>query len=655
MHSLGYLWLIPILPLFGAVFNGIFAYKAPRWLISLVGCGTVGVSFLLAVKASLMLASFPEGERVISDTFYSWIVSGTFDVSFTFLLDPLSSVMALVVTGVGFLIHVYSMGYMADDKGYGKYFSFMNLFIFAMTVLILSDDLVGMFLGWEGVGLCSYLLIGFWYEDNEKADAGKKAFIVNRIGDAGFIFGMALIFWYLGSTNVPDLAAIVAVKGPSLQVGIITFACIAFFIGATGKSAQLPLYVWLPDAMAGPTPVSALIHAATMVTAGVYMIARLNFLFVLAPAAMALVAGVGAITAIWAAMIAFTQNDIKKVLAYSTVSQLGYMFIAVGVGAFTAGIFHLMTHAFFKACLFLCSGAIIHYLHGEQDIRKMGALRKMAGMRWVYLPWMAATFAISGLPFVTSGFFSKDEILWMALASGRGAIWIYVVGAVTAVFTAIYMWRLTVLTFFGESRVDPHTAEHPHKPSFSMWGVLVVLGVLSIVGGWVGIPHFLGHPLHIPNLLSGWLAPVFVGGHVGFNPALGTAQALHHLEMKIFVIGLLIPLVGISIGVYLWTYKREFLAGLARKGVTGILYRASLAKFYVDEIYDAFIIQPIKQLSTYLLWKGIDVWIIDMTVNLVARVVGLVGGTLRYMQTGNVQFYALSVFAGMAVIIWILI
>ena len=655
MHSLGYLWLIPVMPLAGAVFNGIFAYKAPRSVISWVGCGTVGISFLVALKGFFALAALPESSRVISDHFYTWMVAGNFSVDFNFYLDPLSSVMALVVTGVGFLIHLYSMGYMHGDPGYGKYFCFLNLFLFSMCVLILSDNLVGLFLGWEGVGLCSYLLIGFWYEDDEKASAGKKAFIVNRIGDAGFIFGTALLFWYLGTTNIPELADIVHSNKGAIDVGIITVACISLFIGATGKSAQLPLYVWLPDAMAGPTPVSALIHAATMVTAGVYMVARMNFLYYLAPAAMIVVATVGVITAVWSAMIAFTQNDIKKVLAYSTVSQLGFMFVGVGVGAFTAGIFHLMTHAFFKACLFLGSGVIIHYLHGEQDIRKMGGLRHMPGMKAVFYAWVAATLAISGLPFVTSGFFSKDEILWMALASERGAVWIYLIGAVTAVFTAIYMWRLTVLTFFGESRVDKHTAEHPHVPSLSMWGVVAILGGLSIIGGWIGIPAFLGEALHIPNYFEHWLAPVFESAHIGFRASIGDAHAVHSLEMGAFVVGLIIPAVGIGLGLYLWTSKRKMLADLAREGITSVFYRASLAKFYVDEIYNAAVVQPIKNFSTYVLWQGVDVRIIDLTVNLVARVTTLVGDLLRYVQTGNVQSYALGMFAGMAVIVWIIL
>jgi NADH-quinone oxidoreductase subunit L len=331
------------------------------------------------------------------------------------------------------------------------------------------------------------------------------------------------------------------------------------------------------------------------------------------------------------------------------------MFVGVGVGAFTAGIFHLMTHAFFKACLFLGSGVVIHYLHGEQDIRKMGNLRHMPGMKAVFYAWVAATLAISGLPFVTSGFFSKDEILWMALASERGAVWIYLVGAVTAVFTAIYMWRLTVLTFFGESRVDKHTAEHPHVPSLSMWGVVAILGCLSIIGGWIGIPAFLGEALHIPNYFEHWLAPVFESARVGFRASIGDAHAVHSLEMTAFVIGLLIPAVGIGLGLYLWTSKREMLADLAREGLTSLFYRASLVKFYVDEIYNATVVQPIKNFSTYVLWQGVDVRIIDLTVNLVARATTLVGDILRYVQTGNVQSYALSMFAGMAVIVWIII
>ena len=401
-----------------------------------------------------------------------------------------------------------------------------------------------------------------------------------------------------------------------------------------------------------------------MVTAGVYMVARLNFLYILSPVAMAVVAIVGVLTAIWAAMIAFTQNDIKKVLAYSTVSQLGFMFIGVGVGAFTAGIFHLMTHAFFKACLFLGSGAIIHYLHGEQDIRKMGGLRKMPGMGAIFFSWVAATLAISGLPFVTSGFFSKDEILWMALSSNAFSsftwadtlsVSIYGVGALTAVFTAIYMWRLTVLTFFGESRVDEHTAKHPHKPAFSMWGVVSILGILSIIGGWIGIPAFLGESIHVPNYFEHWLSPVFELSRIGFRESIGDAHAVHSLELLALLIGLGIPIVGIGIGVFLWTKKRETLQNLASGGITGLFYRLSYAKFYVDEIYELFVIQPIKKISDWLLWQVVDVRIIDQAVNLAAKATGFCGETLRYVQTGNLQVYAFSMFAGLAVIIWILI
>lgn len=664
MHAtFGYLWLIPALPLLGALFNGLFAYKAPKGVISVVGCGTIGISFAVSLASFLYLTALPEESRYILDHLFTWINVGDFKADFNFYLDPLSGVMALIVTGVGFLIHIYSMGYMHDDPGYGKYFSFINLFIFAMTMLILSDNLAGMFLGWEGVGLCSYLLIGFWYQDDEKADAGKKAFICNRIGDAGFILGMALLFWHFGTISMPDMASAVH-SGVTANGLIITIACIAFFIGATGKSAQLPLYVWLPDAMAGPTPVSALIHAATMVTAGVYMVARLNFLYILSPVAMAIVAGVGVLTAIWAAMIAFTQNDIKKVLAYSTVSQLGFMFIGVGVGAFSAGVFHLMTHAFFKACLFLGSGVVIHYLHGEQDIRKMGGLKDMPGMKAVFIAWVAATLAISGLPFVTSGFFSKDEILWMALSKGTFStlahgdmfsIAIYIIGAITAVCTALYMWRLTILVFFGENRVDKHTASHPHKPSFSMWGVVAVLGCLSIIGGWVGVPSILGDPIHIPNILEHWLAPVFESSEIGFRESIGDAHAVHSLEMKALVIGFIIPLVGIFAGIYLWTRKKALLNSLASRGAPGLFYRLSLNKFYVDEIYEALIVGPIKRLSEQVLWKAVDVNIIDYTVNAAARVTVFIGDTLRKAQNGNTQIYAFSMFLGLAAVIWFLL
>ena len=452
------LW-IPLLPLLGSIVNGVFGRRFPHRLISFIACATVGASFVLGAWASYRILASNGTERLI-DHVYSWIAVDGLSISLSLTLDALSVVMVLAVAGVSFLIHVYSIGYMRGDPGYARYFSFLNLFVFSMLLLVLGDSLPVLFVGWEGVGLCSYLLIGFWFEEPEKASAGKKAFIVNRIGDLGFLIGMFVLFSAVGTLSIDGLKS--AADQGLVTPALATAACVLLFVGATGKSAQIPLYVWLPDAMAGPTPVSALIHAATMVTAGVYMVARLSFLYTLSPTASAIVALVGGLTALFAATIGIAQNDIKKVLAYSTVSQLGYMFVGVGVGAYFAGIFHLMTHAFFKACLFLGSGAVIHALSGEQDITKMGGLRKK--LPWTYWTFLISTLAIAGIPGF-SGFFSKDEILWKALstASHTGG-WVhlaaYIMGLMGAALTAFYMFRLVFLTFHGESRLDPGVHVH---------------------------------------------------------------------------------------------------------------------------------------------------------------------------------------------------
>ncbi|NTU60156.1 MAG: NADH-quinone oxidoreductase subunit L, partial [Deltaproteobacteria bacterium] len=477
---LEYIWLIPFFPMVGALINGLFGRRYGKSVGYTIACGSIFLSFLVTVGSFFALRGLPPEARFYQLRVFEWISSGSASIDLGYLMDPLSCVMCLVVTGVGFLIHVYSIGYMHHDPGHNRFFTYLNLFCFAMLTLVLGSNYLVLFVGWEGVGLCSYLLIGFWFEDAAKAAAGMKAFIVNRIGDFGFLIGMFLIFQTFGTL---DFRTVMAAAPLKLALGgtLVTAMTLSLFVGATGKSAQIPLYIWLPDAMAGPTPVSALIHAATMVTAGVYMIGRSNVLYSLAPATMATVATVGAVTALFAGTIGVAQNDIKKVLAYSTVSQLGYMFIAMGVGAYVAGIFHLMTHAFFKACLFLGSGSVIHAMHEEQDIRNMGGLRKY--IPYTHWTFLIATVAIAGIP-PLAGFFSKDEILWKAWSGGFKIQWL--LGFLGAGITAFYMFRLVFLTFYGKERIDPHVKEKVHESPFTMTVPLMVLAALSIVGGWLG-------------------------------------------------------------------------------------------------------------------------------------------------------------------------
>jgi len=528
---LRWFWLIPLLPLLGAAINGLAGKRLPRRVVHLVGCGAVLAAFVLSLASFWALSNDLHGlqsepgftvdadARRVEHTLATWIpgdVEGAFRVDWGFTLDPLSALMILVVTGVGFLIHVYSIGYMKSDPGFARYFAYLNLFTGMMLILVLGSSLLVLFVGWEGVGLCSYLLIGFWYSDAAKAAAGMKAFLVNRIGDFGFLIGLMLLFSHLGTLNIQQVLA--GVEGPFLhETALLTAVALCLFVGAVGKSAQLPLYVWLPDAMAGPTPVSALIHAATMVTAGVYMVARMSPLYMAAPAALTVVGVVGAATALFAATIALAQTDIKKVLAYSTISQLGYMFLACGVGAFTAGVFHLTTHAFFKGLLFLGSGAVIHAMSGEQDMRKMGGLRGKLPV--TYRTFLVGTIAIAGfLPF--AGFFSKDEILWKAWESGHP--WLWLVGTVTALLTSLYMFRLLFLTFFGKSRSSEEVQSRIHESPRTMTVPLIILAGLSVVGGWIGLSPALSFGRHW-NFFERWLEPVF-------EPARRVQAALAHGE-----------------------------------------------------------------------------------------------------------------------------
>ena len=641
-----YIFLVPLLPLIGFVINGLLLGRLPRPVVSFIACTTTGLSFLLSVLLFFELRALPADGRVIEQVLFPWITSGILHVDIGFLLDPLSAVMILVVSGVGFLIHVYSTGYMHHDPCFGRYFAYLNLFTFAMLTLVLADNFLLMFVGWEGVGLCSYLLIGFWFEKKSASDAGKKAFIVNRIGDFGFLVGMFIVFWYVGSLHFQTVAEtapqIFAVGG-----GVVTAACILLFVGATGKSAQIPLYVWLPDAMEGPTPVSALIHAATMVTAGVYMIARTNALYMLAPDALMVVAIVGAATAFFAATIGLAQNDIKRVLAYSTVSQLGYMFLACGVAAFTAGIFHLMTHAFFKALLFLAAGSVIHAMSQEQDMRKMGGLRKHVPV--TFYTMLMATLAITGIPGF-SGFFSKDEILWKSFSSGHGHWLLWVVGFVTAGLTAFYMFRLIYLTFFGEGRMDDETRRHLHESPKSMTVPLVVLAALSIVGGWVGIPHIFG----VSNHFEHWLAPVMAGAgpdphhggdvHALASPAGGEAG----LEWGLMAASVALVLLAIYAATRIYKQKPEIATNLARRfsGLQTLLVN----KYYVDEIYGALVVRPLVNLSL-LLWRIVDVIFIDGLINGLAVIYDDISQLLRTAQTGRVRSYATIFVIGVVVVL----
>ena len=684
-----YLWLIPFLPACGAVILLIIGRFLPKILVSILACGTIFTSFILSVLTFIQLLGLPADNRIIHQTVYTWLEAGAFKAQAAFLVDPLSIIMLLVVTGVGFLIHLYSIGYMADDKRYSRYFGFLNLFVFAMLLLVSGDNLLMMFIGWEGVGLCSYLLIGFWFEKTANAVAGMKAFIVNRIGDFGFVIGVMLLFWSLGQVSGQWTITFTELREHAhyLTPSIATAVGILLFVGACGKSAQIPLYIWLPDAMAGPTPVSALIHAATMVTAGVYMIARMNFVYVLSPTAMMVVAIVGVSTALFAGTIGLFQKDIKKVLAYSTISQLGYMFLGVGVGAFAAGIFHLMTHAFFKALLFMGSGSVIHGTGGEQDIEKMGGLRRyMPVTFWTFL---VGTLAIAGIPGL-SGFFSKDEILWKAFSSSHGHWALWLVGLIAAGCTSFYMFRLLFKTFFGKnySELVHHAPEqetsgtpvccnkddahgsHGHSASAhathkgpaheSPWIMtlpLVILALLSIVGGYVGIPAIIGGANHIEHFMAPVFAPLEMHNKkvlenrddtmgnsdsivkndqlsrspkgdlslTGFETsheavaAHGEApvehqEGSHGTELLLMIVSVLVALGGISAAYYLYMVKPHLPKQIAVK--FAFIHNLVFNKYYVDEIYQAVFIKNLLRLNNLLAYQ-IDLGIIDWVVNAV--------------------------------------
>jgi NADH-quinone oxidoreductase subunit L len=670
--------LIPLFPFIGFVVNATMGRRLPKSVSGGLASLAMLASFAVSVISVLQIAGMPAESRAIEQTLYTWIASGDLDIALAFRVDTLSAVMILVITGIGSLIHIYSTAYMHDevDSEFARYFSYLNLFAAFMLVLVLGASLPVLFVGWEGVGLCSYLLIGFWYKKKSANDAGKKAFVVNRIGDYAFILGMLALFAQFRTLDMQAIASAVAAMPVETEFGVLSLAALLLFFGATGKSAQIPLYTWLPDAMEGPTPVSALIHAATMVTAGVYMIGRNAVLFSHAPDTMMFVAVIGAVTALMAGTIGLVQNDIKRVLAYSTVSQLGYMFLAMGVGAFGAGIFHLYTHAFFKALLFLGSGAVIHALHGEQDIRNMGGLKKELPI--TYWTFLIGAIAIAGVA-PLSGFFSKDEILFETFVEGHTVLW--TIGAITALLTATYMFRLVFLTFHGERRhdapaaADAHAAHghtpapapghahaddhghghghgggHLHDAPPAMALALIVLAIGSVAAGWIGIPHALGGH----NELHAWLEPAFTAPAAGEAAAAeGAAEAAAEdhtaLELTLMAVSLTIAIAGIAMAWFVWVRRRRVADNAARE-FPG-LHRLLLNKYYVDEIYDATVVQPIKAVSTQGLWRWFDVRVIDGAVNGTAAIVDGGAAVLRRLQSGSVRAYAGSLFVGVVVIL----
>ena len=703
-------YFIPLLPLIGAAFNGLLSFvhaRRRKALTNIVACGSIFASFIVACGVFYEVSHLEPEARSITMTWFQWFDLAILKANVAFLIDPLSITMALVVTGVGFLIHVYSTGYMSDDPGYARFFSYLNLFCFAMLVLVLGDNLLLMFVGWEGVGLCSYLLIGFWFDHKPNATAGMKAFIVNRIGDFGFLLGLLVLFWAMYLVGHPSVTFVELKEHAHLLEGVkmgsfaaVTVICIFLFIGATGKSAQIPLYVWLPDAMAGPTPVSALIHAATMVTAGAYMIGRMNFLYTMSPTALAVVATTGAVTAVFAASIGFAQNDIKKILAYSTVSQLGYMFLGMGTGVYAAGIFHLVTHAFFKACLFLGAGSVILGMHHEQHINKMGGLKNY--MPITYWTFLTATLALSGI-FPLAGFFSKDEILWQVFLQGHGNNLYYILwalGVAGAICTAFYMFRCVSMVFFGKLHTieeheydeadaldsahvveDHHQPMAPHEQPPIITGVLVVLAVLSIAGGFMGVPTAIGRFVGLPNYFEHWLEPVFSGHKFGSPTLVGTPSPVEtghpnlFTEYLLMALSLAVVAVGIFSAIWLYTKRMDIVESLTLRFAR--FYKLIFNKYYVDELYDRLIVKRLLWLNEQMkrfdqtivdglvnavatlgvFWSAVSGWwdwfFVDGVVNVVADATIASGRKLRRVQTGRIQHYFyIALFGLIVVLMW---
>jgi NADH-quinone oxidoreductase subunit L len=644
-----HLWLIPLLPLIGAAVNGFFGKRFNRHTVVAVALLFSGAAFAKALATAWQFSSLSTPHI---ETLATWLRAGDFQADFAFYLDQLSLVMLLVVTGVGFLIHIYSVGYMWEEGGFYRFFAYLNLFMFFMLTLVLASNYLVMFIGWEGVGLASYLLIGFWFTKDSAAAAGKKAFIVNRIGDFGFLIALFLMIQHFGSLNFVEVSQGAMSVGSS--EALLTTIGLLLMVGAAGKSAQIPLYVWLPDAMEGPTPVSALIHAATMVTAGVYMVSRSHVIFEHAPGAMMVVAIIGTLTALFAATIGMCQTDIKKVLAYSTVSQLGYMFMACGVGAFSAGIFHLMTHAFFKGLLFLAAGSVIHAIGGEQDMRKMGGLRTK--IPWTFWTMTAGTFAIAGFP-PLAGFFSKDAILWKAFSSPYGS-WVYwAIGVFTAFLTSFYMFRQWFLTFFGDYRGEEHAhdghGEHGHGGVHEsppvMLVPLVILAVLSVCGGWIGserFDKFLAPVFHYSNVYRSVSIIVSQGTPPPVEPE---SQEEGGSEMLLTGVSVAAAVLGFLLAWQLYHRRPELPQKIAH--AFGGFYEAVLNKYYVDEIYAAVFVKPLISISTRLLWHGVDRDVIDATIDKSAEGATEVSDAVRHMQSGNIRSYAGWVAAGAAVVI----
>jgi NADH-quinone oxidoreductase subunit L len=693
--------LIPLLPFAGFLVNALAGRRLPKSVSGGVACAAMIAAFGVSLSAVTSMIGTPG--KAIEQTLYTWIASGDLTVGVSFYVDPLSALMLLVITGIGSLIHIYSTAYMHEetDSEFARYFSYLNLFAAFMLVLVLGANLPMMFVGWEGVGLCSYLLIGFWYKKQSAIDAGKKAFVVNRVGDFAFILGMLLLFSQFGTLDFQGIASKVAALPVETGFGVLSVAALLLFVGATGKSAQIPLFTWLPDAMEGPTPVSALIHAATMVTAGVYMIGRNAVLFTHAPETLQIVAVVGAATALFAGTIGIVQNDIKRVLAYSTVSQLGYMFLAMGVGAYAAGIFHLFTHAFFKALLFLGSGAVIHALHGEQDLRHMGGLKK--DLPITYWTFLVGAIAIAGVPGL-AGFFSKDEILWKTFSNGHTILW--VVGILTALLTATYMFRLVFLAFHGTRRHAPaaapasakatagkHADDHGHghghdhghghgghlhdaPPAMAL--ALIVLAIGSVGAGYIGVPAVLGGS----NMIEHFLEPSFEArasaseasgphGAAGAVPPAEQSEAPHggeaavphggeaavphddgdHHAMELTLMGVSIALAFAGIGLAWFFFVRSPGSAVAVADAAAPVHRLLLNKYYVDELYDAVFVKPTVAISRGLLWKVVDAEVIDGAVNGAGSVVDTGASWLRRLQTGSVRVYAASIMVGVVLVL----
>ncbi len=621
--------LIPFLPFISFLINGLFGKKFSKTTVGIVGAGSLLASFLLTCLCFGQVgASGP-----IQSTLYHFMQVGRLSLDFGFLVDQLSVWMMMIITGIGFLIHIYSIGYMHDDEGFYKFFAYLNLFIFSMLLLVMGDNFLMLFFGWEGVGLCSYLLIGFWYENRDYGAAARKAFIMNRVGDLGLLLGMFLIAKTFGSLAYKDVFSQLS----TADTATLTTICLLLFVGAMGKSAQIPLYTWLPDAMAGPTPVSALIHAATMVTAGIYLVTRCNGMFSLSPDAMHVVAIVGLVTALFTAIIGLRQNDIKKVLAYSTVSQLGLMFLSLGMGAYVSAMFHVTTHAFFKALLFLSAGSVIHGMGGEQDIRKMGGLRKHMPLTfWVFL---IGTFAISGFPLL-SGFFSKDEIFANTYAHG-GVMW-WAMASVSAVLTAVYMCRLLYVTFFGEFRGTEEQRHHLHESPAVMTLPLVVLAVLSVVGGLLNTPHFM----HLPG--SQWLAHWLAGNGVTGQPVVPMAEVHLSASTEWSLMGITTALAVTIIAVLYFVYQKISNLPVSDREQSGFT-KLVANKFYVDEIYNALFVRPTEVLSRFL-YHYADIQGVDGVVNGVAKGVSGLGGLFRRLQNGNIEYYLIGMVVGAALL-----